>query len=208
MAGARARGRLHGLDIPRGAAGVSGHERPRRAARGRSAAAAWRTAWRWRSSSGLAFATIMFARRVAAVGGPAIWRAACSSSPLVDMFDVFRFPRRRLDHAARGPEYHRRFILLATTAMLDRRRRAQLVRAARARSRRATSSRSCCVWLSPVLDRDGLRLDQAPDRCTSSTWSAPCYWSPCDIAQLLRETDTWMAISHSLAHREARHLKP
>jgi hypothetical protein len=148
-------------------------------------------------ASGLAFATIMFSRRVAAVGVDGVKGGFLV--PLTDMltFSIFLIGAWRTRNR---PESHRRFILLATNTLLV---------AAVGRASGGTSSVALgdvvpflLVWLSPLwiaMLYDGMRHRMVHP---VYAWGALLLIA-LRYRQLLRETDTWMAISHWLAERLA-----
>lgn len=147
--------------------------------------------------SGLGFALVKFSRRVAERGVDAMQGQFLV--PLVDMttFSIFLagawFTRKH-------PESHRRFILLATNA---------LIIAAVGRLFGGTGSVAArdvipflLVWLSPLWI--AMVYDWVRHRIVHQVY---IYGALLLIAlryrQLLRETDAWMAISHWLAERVA-----
>jgi hypothetical protein len=147
--------------------------------------------------SGLAFSLIMFSRHVAAVGVDGVKGGFLV--PLTDMltFSLFLFGAWR---TRKRPESHRRFILLATNTLLI---------AAVGRPFGGTGSIALgdvvpflLVWLSPLwiaMAYDGLR-----HRILHPVyaWGAVLLIA-LRYRQLIRETDTWMAISHWIAERLA-----
>lgn len=147
--------------------------------------------------SGLTFALIMFSRRVAAVGVDGIQGGFLV--PLTDMllFGGFLFGAWR---TRKRPELHRRFILLATNTLLV---------AAVGRAAGGTSSVApgdvipfLLVWLSPLwiaMIYDGVRHRRVH---AVYAWGAVLLIA-LRYRQLLRETETWMAISHWIAERLA-----
>jgi hypothetical protein len=146
---------------------------------------------------GLGFSLMLFARRVAEVGVDGTRGGFLT--PLADMlvFSVFLsaawFTRRR-------PDFHRRFILLASNT---------LIIAAVGRLFGGTASVAArdvipflLVWLSPLW------IAMAYDWLRHRTLHpAYVYGAFLLIAlryrQVLRETDAWMAVSHWLAERLA-----
>jgi len=149
---------------------------------------------------GLTFATIMFARRVAVVGPDGMKGGLLV--PLTDML-IFSSFLAGAWVTRRRPEFHRRFILLATNTILV---------AAVGRASGGTSSVAAhdvipflIVWLSPlwiamVYDAIRHRTVHAVYVCGAVVLIALRY------RQLLRETDTWMAMSRWFAHWVADHL--
>jgi hypothetical protein len=150
--------------------------------------------------TGLAFAVVRFTQRVAEVGPDALQGGFLV--PLTDMgvFSLFLagawFTRRR-------PEFHRRFILLATTTILI---------AAVGRMFGGTKSVALrdvvpfvLVWLSPVWI--AMLYDWFKARTVHVVY---VFGAALLIAlryrQLIRETETWMAISRRFAHWVADHL--
>jgi hypothetical protein len=149
---------------------------------------------------GLSFAVHMFARKVAMVGPDGVQGGFLV--PLTDMlvFSIFLagawFTRTR-------PGFHRRFILLATTTILI---------AAVGRQSGGTASIAArdvlpflLVWLSPlwlamVYDAVKYRTVHAVYVLGAILLIALRY------RQVIRETDTWMAISSRFAHFVADHL--
>lgn len=150
--------------------------------------------------SGLTFALVMFARRVAEVG-PDNMKGGFLV-PLTDMalFSVFLagawITRAR-------PGLHRRFILLATTTILI---------AAVGRPSGGTASIAArdvipfvAVWLSPVWI--AMAYDAVRHRTVHAVYAVgACLLIALRYRQLVRETDTWMATSRWFAHWVADHL--
>jgi hypothetical protein len=146
---------------------------------------------------GLTFALIMFSRKVAAVGVDGVKGGFLV--PLTDMiiFSAFLFGAWR---TRTRPEVHRRFILLATNTILI---------AAVGRVSGGTSSVALAdvvpfllIWLSPLwiaIAYEGFRHRRLHP---VYAWGAVLLIA-LRYRQLLRETDSWMAISHWLAERLA-----
>jgi hypothetical protein len=144
---------------------------------------------------GLAFSLVMFARRVAAVGPDGTHGGFLV--PLTDLgtYSIFLAGAWR---TRTRPEFHRRFILLAANTLLI---------AAVGRMFGGTTSIALAdvipfllVWLSPLwiaMLYDGIR----------HRILHPVYLFGAILLvllryrQLIRETDTWMAISHWIAER-------
>ena len=149
---------------------------------------------------GLAFAVITFTRRVAAVGPDNLKGGFLV--PLTDMFLFSVFLAGAWITRARS-EFHRRFILLATTTILI---------AAVGRPFGGTTSVALgdvipflLVWLSPVwvaMLYDGFKY-----RIVHPVYAiGALLLIALRYRQLIRETDTWMAISRAFAHWVAKHL--
>jgi hypothetical protein len=146
---------------------------------------------------GLGFSLMLLSRRVAEVGVDGVHGAFLT--PLSDMatFAVFLggawYTRRR-------PEHHRRFILLATNTLLI---------AAVGRLFGGTASVAArdvipflLVWLSPLWIAMG--YDWLRHRTLHPVYAyGALLLVVLRYRQLLRETDTWMAVSHWLAERLA-----
>ncbi|MEO8019177.1 MAG: hypothetical protein ABI769_15300 [Pseudomonadota bacterium] len=144
---------------------------------------------------GLTFSLIVLSQRIAAIGVDGV--KGQFLVPLTDMgtFSIFLIGAW---HTRKRPESHRRFILLATNTLLI---------AAVGRLFGGTASIALrdvipflLVWLSPLwiaMTYDGLR----------HRMMHPVYaWGAVLLIvlryrQLLRETDTWMSISHWIAER-------
>jgi hypothetical protein len=146
---------------------------------------------------GLGLSLWVFARKVAAVGVDGVRGGFLV--PLVDMLTYSIFlgaawvTRRR-------PEYHRRFILLATNTILI---------AAVGRLFGGTASVAArdtipflLLWLSPLWI--AMVYDWLRHRTLHAVYVAGAFLLiALRYRQLLRETDTWMAVSHWLAERLA-----
>ncbi len=144
---------------------------------------------------GLTFALIMFARRVAEVG-PANTHGGFLA-PLTDML-VFSTFLSGAWITRRRPDYHRRFILLATNAILI---------AAVGRASGGTSSIApgdvipfLLIWLSPLwiaMIYDGLR-----HRTFHKVYAfGALLLIALRYRALLRETGAWQAVSRWIAER-------
>jgi hypothetical protein len=149
---------------------------------------------------GLGFALIMFARRVADLGPDNLKGGFLV--PLTDMFLFSVFLAGAWITRAR-PEFHRRFILLATTILLI---------AAVGRPFGGTTSVATrdvlpflLVWLSPVWI--AMSYDAIKHRIVHPVYLfGALLLIGLRYRQLIRETDTWMAISRAFAHWVAKHL--
>jgi hypothetical protein len=144
---------------------------------------------------GLGFSLMMFARRVAAVGVDGVRGGFLV--PLTDMF-VFSVFLGAAWYTRTRPEHHRRFILLATNTLLI---------AAVGRLFGGTGSVAArdvipflLVWLSPLWI--AMAYDWLRHRTLHPVYVFGAFLLiALRYRQLLRETDTWMAISHWLAER-------
>lgn len=149
---------------------------------------------------GLVFALVTFMRRIAVVGPDALHGAFLV--PLTDM-GVFSTFLAGAWITRRRPEYHRRFILLATTTLLI---------AAVGRTFGGTTSIAfrdvfpfLLVWLSPVWV--AMLYDAFKSRSVHVVYLVGALvLIALRYRQLIRETDAWMTFSRHFAHWVADHL--
>ncbi len=146
---------------------------------------------------GLGFSLIKFARRVAEVGVDGVRGGFLA--PFFDSmtFAIFLacawFTRHR-------PEYHRRFIFLATLALI-------IVPVGRLFGGTASTAASdvipyLLVWLSPLMI--AMAWDALRYRMVHPVYLLGAFLLVAlRYRQLLRETDAWLAISHWIAERLA-----
>ena len=145
--------------------------------------------------SGLAFSLLTFARRVALVGPDGTHGGFLV--PLTDLgtFSLFLFGAW---HTRRRPELHRRFILLATNT---------LIIAGVGRMFGGTASIALrdvvpflLVWLAPLWF--AMLYDGFKHRIVHQVYLfGALLLIALRYRQLIRETDTWLAISHWIAVR-------
>ena len=149
---------------------------------------------------GLSFALVRFTHRVATLGPDKMTGALLA--PLTDMLTFAIFLAGAWFTRAK-PEFHRRFILLATTTILI---------AAVGRLSGGTASVAArdvipflAVWLSPLWV--AILYDAWKHRILHPVYAlGALLLVALRYRQLFRETDTWMGISRAFAHWVAKHL--